>query len=66
MEKDEIIKTKTPKKNIVCKRCKHKLQSVTIAGKEYERYTYGTCGAFENKPPGVLWNGEDCELYEKE
>ena len=66
MDKDEIIKTREPKRNIVCKDCKHRLRPVKIGGETIERHTYGSCGAYANKPSGILWNGDSCELYEKE
>lgn len=65
-DKDEIIRTRSPGKNIQCRTCKHRLEPVTVMGKKIPRYNYGTCKAFENKPQGVLWDGEKCELYQKE
>lgn len=66
IDKEEVFSTKTPSKNIRCKDCKHRLKDLVIQGEKIVRYTYGECAAFKNKPAGVLWNGEDCELYSKE
>ena len=66
MDKEEIIRTVEPSKDIRCRTCKHRLQPVKIGGEEYQRYTYGTCAMFENKPDDVLWEKADCELYEEE
>ena len=66
MDKDEIISTTVPSENIKCRTCKYKLPAVKIRGETYERYTYGTCAAFENKPSSVLWDNGDCELYQEE
>lgn len=66
MEKDEIIRTREPGRNIQCRTCKHRLQTIEVMGEKVERYKFGTCLAFENKPQGVLWDGEKCELYESE
>ncbi len=66
MDKDEILRTVVPKDDIPCRTCKHKLEPVTVMGQKMPRYNYGTCHAFKNKPMGVLWRGEQCELYSKE
>ena len=65
-DKEEIIRTRSPGKNIPCRTCAHKLKPVVVMGETVQRYNYGTCAAYENKPQGVLWNGEECELYKKE
>lgn len=65
-DQEEIMRTISPSKNIQCKDCVHRLRPIEFMGKKRERYTYGTCNAFERKPPGVLWKGESCELYKKE
>ena len=65
-DKDEIIRTQTPGDNIPCKTCKHKLAPVEVMGEKIPRYNYGACHAFKVKPNGVLWRGEECELYCKE
>lgn len=66
MDKDEIIRTREPSHNIQCRTCKFKLQPINVMSKTVERYKYGTCVAFENKPDGVLWGDEKCELYQAE
>lgn len=66
MENEEIIRTVEPDDNIQCKTCKRRLKSIEVMGEKVERYKFGTCMAFENKPQGVLWNGEKCELYDPE
>ena len=66
IDKEEIISTVEPSKNIRCRTCKHKLQPVKVRGKEYQRYTFGMCAAFEYKPDDVLWENADCEFYEEE
>ena len=66
IDNEEIIRTVTPGRNIPCRTCARKLQPVEIMGEKIHRYAYGTCLAFENKPQGVLWDGERCELYKKE
>lgn len=65
-DNEEIIRTRSPGKNIPCRTCKLKLKPVVVMGEKVQRYSYGTCEAYENKPQGVLWNGEKCELYQKE
>lgn len=66
VDNEEIIRTKEPGRNIQCRTCAHKLPPLTIMGETVQRYNYGTCLAFENKPQGVLWDGEPCELYKPE
>ena len=67
VSKDEIIRTTSPGENIQCRTCKHKLEPVEVMGKKMPRYNYGVCHVFKtNKPAGVLWRGEKCELYSKE
>lgn len=66
IDKDEIIRTVQPPDNIVCKTCKFKLQPVVVMGEKFERHTFGTCQAFEDKPIGILLKGEKCELYQPE
>ena len=66
MDKDEIIRTTEPKDDIPCRKCKNKLHAIEVMGEKVERYKFGTCLVFENKPQGVLWNGEKCELYKPE
>ena len=66
MDNKEIIRTREPGRNIQCRTCKYRLQPIEVMGEKVERYKFGTCLAFENKPQGVLWNGEKCELYQKE
>lgn len=66
MDKEEIIRTREPGHNIQCRTCKHRLQSIKVMGETVERYKFGTCLAFENKPQGILWDGEECELYQPE
>lgn len=65
-DNEEIIRTRAPGKNIPCRTCKHKLPPVEVMGEKIHRYNYGSCKAYENKPQGVLWDGEKCELYQKE
>lgn len=65
-DKEEIIRTKEPESNIQCQTCRRRLQPIVVMGEKVERYKFGTCHAFENKPQGVLWNGEKCELYDPE
>lgn len=66
MEKDDIIRTREPEDDIPCKKCKYRLQPIEVMGEKVERYKFGTCLAYENKPHGILWNGEKCELYQPE
>lgn len=66
MDKEEIIRTREPDRNIQCRTCKCKLQPIEVMGEKVERYKFGTCHAYVNKPQGVLWNGEKCELYQPE
>lgn len=66
MDKEEIIRTREPDRNIQCRTCKRKLQPIEVMGEKVERYKFGTCHAYVNKPQGVLWNGEKCELYQPE
>lgn len=66
MDNKEIIRTREPDRNIQCRTCKSKLQPIEVMGEKVERHTFGTCLSFENKPQGVLWNGEKCELYKHE
>lgn len=66
VDNEEIIRTKEPGRNIQCRTCKHKLPPCEIMGEKVQRYNYGTCQAFDNKPQGVLWNSEKCELYQPE
>lgn len=66
MDKNEILRTVAPDENIPCKTCKYKLEAVTVMEQVVHRYNYGTCHAFKNKPQGILWDGEQCELYSKE
>lgn len=66
LDKNEMFNSTTPKNDIVCKDCVHRLRPVTVAGKEIKRHTYGTCGMYENKPSGILWDGDKCDFYEKE
>lgn len=65
-DNEEIIRTVEPGQNIQCRTCKYKMPSVEIMGEKVHRYNYGTCLAFDNKPQGVLWKGEKCELYQPE
>ena len=65
-DKEEIIRTRSPGRNIQCRTCKRKLQPIKVMGETVERYNFGTCTAFENKPDDVLWNGAKCELYDPE
>lgn len=65
-DKEEIIRTVEPGSDIQCRTCKHRLKPVKVMGETVERHTFGTCAAFENKPQGVLWNGDKCELYKPE
>lgn len=62
----EKVRTRSPGPNIQCRTCKRKLEPVVVMGEKIPRYNYGTCKAFENKPQGVLWDGEKCELYQQE
>ena len=66
MDHEEIIRTREPAHTIQCRTCKFRLQAIEVMGQKVERYKYGTCMAFENKPDGVLWNNEKCELYAAE
>ena len=63
MDKDEILRTVEPSDDIPCRTCKYKLEPVESMGKIYERYKFAICHAFKNKPMGILWHGEECELY---
>ena len=65
-DNEEIIRTRSPGRNIKCRTCAHKLPPVVVMGEKVQRYNYGTCKAYENKPQAVLWDGADCELYKKE
>lgn len=66
MDNKEIIRTREPDSDIPCRTCQHRLKSIEVMGEKVERHTFGTCLVFENKPQGVLWNGEKCELYKPE
>lgn len=66
MEASEILKTTEPPSTIVCKDCKYRLPPINIKDVIIERYAYGACAVFQNKPTNLLWNHADCELYEKE
>ena len=66
MDHDEIIRTRVPPDDIRCKTCLFKLPPVEVMGRITERHTFGTCFVFEDKPSGILWKHEDCELYKFE
>lgn len=66
MNNEEIIRTREPANTIQCRTCRFKLQPIEVMGKKVERYKFGACLAFENKPNGVLWECEKCELYAAE
>ena len=66
IDKEEIIRTVQPRDDIICKTCKFKLPPVEVMGERMERHVFGACLAFEDKPDGILWKGEACELYSPE
>lgn len=66
---DEMMQTVTPSDDIICKTCLFRLADVEVAGTTIKRHTYGNCKIFETpemKPDEVLWEGAECEYYEKE
>lgn len=63
---EEVWSGTTPPEDICCKDCMFKLESVTICGETVERYTYGACKIMDDKPHEVLWDGAQCEFWEKE
>jgi hypothetical protein len=52
-----------PSKDIVCKTCKYKLKESKLLG---ERYTYGKCDIYEDKPNEILFDNAKCEFYQQE
>lgn len=69
MEKNEEFKSKVPKDNIKCKDCVFRMDNVVVMGKLIKRHTYGQCDIYEypdTKPNAVLFEGADCQYYEKE
>ena len=69
MEQNEMFMSKVPKDNIKCKDCKFRMENVVVMGNLIKRYTYGQCDIYEypdTKPYAVLFEGADCEYYEKE
>lgn len=65
-DKDEIIRTREPGNDIPCRTCRFKLQPVVIMEHKVERFNYGTCNVFEDKPDDVLWKGAKCDFYQPE
>lgn len=65
-DKDEIIHTISPEEDIQCSTCKYRWKPILIMGEEIPRYYYGSCHAYSDKPLGILFNHEKCELYSKE
>lgn len=63
---DENFNNQTPPDNILCRTCKLKLKSVEVAGYVQERWNFGTCGAYEDKPQDILWGRSPCQYYEEE
>lgn len=66
---EEVWKTVTPPDDIFCKTCIFRLQPVVVGGDTFERHTYASCRIYESpnmKPRDVLWDGAECEYYEKE
>ncbi|MBQ9992583.1 MAG: hypothetical protein IJP33_04050 [Firmicutes bacterium] len=66
MDSNEALNAELPqeeKKEIVCKNCLHALPPVQIWGALHERYSFNSCAAFENKPDGILNNGDKCPLF---
>ena len=66
---EEVWSGTTPPKDICCKDCMFKLEPATIGGQIIERHTYGCCALYEYpdmKPHEVLWDGAQCEFWEKE
>lgn len=66
IDKEEMFSMRTPSKDIVCKDCAFRLKDVMIQGEVHERYTFGVCHAFKDKPSDILWGETHCELYTKE
>lgn len=69
MEKNEEFKSKVPKDNIKCKDCMFRLPDVVVAGELVKKYKNGQCDIYEypdTKPNAVLFEGADCQYYEKE
>ena len=63
---DENFNMGEPAKDILCATCIHRLKPITVAGYTQDRAGYGHCDKFDNKPTEILWNGADCEYYERE
>ena len=59
---NEELKTIEPGDNIACKDCVYRLPSFS----EIQRYKFGFCGMYDNKPYEVLWENAKCPEYEKE
>ena len=66
LDRDEILRTVRPGEDIPCRTCKYKLEPVVVMGVVTERYNYGVCHVFQNKPMGILFRGQECELYAEE
>lgn len=62
---DDNLYGRLPGDNIACKDCDKRLREVQ-GYEQLQRYKYGFCGAYDNKPHGVLWENAKCPEYEKE
>ena len=63
---EEKFNMQEPSDDIPCMTCKFKLESVTVGDYTQNRAKYGRCGKYEDKPYGILWQGEACDKYEEE
>lgn len=62
----EVKEVPTPPDNICCKTCIFRLPPISIGGKMTSRYNWGKCKILNEKPYEVLYEGAQCEFYEKE
>lgn len=63
---DEDFNMQEPAKDILCTTCKHRLEPITIGDFTQDRAGFSYCDKFNPKPTDILWEGANCEYYEKE
>lgn len=62
----EVAEAPTPPDNICCKTCVFQLPPISIGGQLTSRCNWGQCTIVNKKPFEVLYEGAQCEFYEKE
>lgn len=60
---DEEMYSISPGDNIACKDCVNRLRDVKWVN---DRYKFGICDVYDQKPYGILWENDKCNYYKKE